>query len=122
MMPLSGNLDCLRMLLDKVDVRLLKLNVTNRLGETPLHLAAARGHAGVVKILRQHEHDNLLAGRCLRIDVEAKNANGETPLDRAVGADVKAELIKWKESRNIDVGLVRQVSRDYGNSDDEEEE
>jgi len=114
----SGNLECLRMLLERVDTRILKLDLANRMGETPVHMAAARGHAHIIRELRDHEHRHNL-----QIDLEAKNGDGKTAMDSAVQSDVKAELIKWGISRNADTirNLTQLTSRDYADSDDEEE-
>merc|ERR1712156_294475 len=92
----SGNIQALRLLLDGVDHRVLKLNTPNRMGDTPLHLASARGHANVIQALRDHEYNHT----GVRVDIDARNKSGETAFDRAKDVWVKAELIKWHDSRD----------------------
>jgi ankyrin repeat protein len=61
------------------------INVRNRFGETPLHLASFNGVLEVVRLLLEHGADE-----------QAKNNDGKTPLQEAVedGHDEVVELLR----------------------------
>ena len=115
----SGHADCLSKILETIEPKVLSLNAKNRLGDTPLHMAAAKNHPEIVKLLREHEHNN---PDTVRIDLEPKNKADETPFQVTTSPDVQAELLRWKESKGPDQSKMADVKAEYADSDDQEED
>ena len=67
----------------------LKLSTTNRLGETPLHLAAVRGNYDVILALRKSDE---------KLDLNIKNLEGKTALDMTNDPATKTELKRWNSA------------------------
>lgn len=76
--------------------RLWVVRARDEVGDTLLHLACALGRRRCAKLL--------LRGGA---DVNAKNANGVAPVDRAVENgefDVADDLVRWAKKRGLKMG------------------
>jgi ankyrin repeat protein len=72
-------------------------NITDALGNTPLHYAAAAGHVEAVRLLVSSK----------RVDINKQNNIGETPLHKAAAKDtdrhVKVALILADSGAKLDI-------------------
>jgi len=85
----------------------LEVDLDNRLGDTPLHLAAERGSKIAIELLRETE----------RVNVMKPNAKGKTAYDLVTDADAKAALRSWMKE-----ALNEEIENDYEASSEDEEE
>ena len=87
----------------------VEVDKLNRMGDTPLHLAALKGSKGCIELLRKTE----------RVDVMKPNAKDQIAFYLASDADAQKALKLWiNENKNEN----ENGNGDYGNSDDDEEE
>ncbi len=96
----------------------------NRLGDTALHLAARKGSAGCINLLRfgflsllqliQFNNLDLLYRLTGRVDLNKKNAEGKTALDLVSAPEAKLELKQWSSSLRQEKSTSLQ---DYAESD-----
>ncbi|RPA97773.1 ankyrin, partial [Choiromyces venosus 120613-1] len=94
----EGNLVIMRLLVEEgdADINLSGENGGDFLLRTPLHFAAIRGHLSVVKFLV----------KCEGVDINARDALGDSPLDYARrGKDKKMVRILCEDGR-VDVNAV----------------
>lgn len=95
----AGYLECINELLK---VPTIKINVQNKLMDTPLHLAAWKGHSNIVKVLLEAGADpNLL------------NTENKTPYDLTKDS-LTASILKPYNTRSS----VSSNVEDYGDSED----
>lgn len=84
----------------------IEVDIENRLGDTPLHLAALKGSKIAIELLRQTQ----------RVNVLKPNAEGKTAYEIASDVEAKSALKSWiKEQSNDD------QENDYEASSDEED-
>ncbi|RZC32917.1 Ankyrin repeat domain containing protein, partial [Asbolus verrucosus] len=88
---MNGHLDVSKALINNK----AKINVNDKLGLTPLHLAAANGHLEVVKMLNRIEY---------KVNVNMKTIKGISPLQHATGME-DLELTKLLLENGADPNL-----------------
>ncbi|XP_046399169.1 osteoclast-stimulating factor 1-like [Ischnura elegans] len=106
----AGHIDCVKELLP---VSCKGINHQNKVGDTPLHSAASRGHADVVKLLL----DSSVAA-----DPTIVNCMGETPLDLArdpVSIGILKEALYLRKGKRLSSQASYDPNEYVGDDDSE---
>ena len=101
--------------------QIINANVRNRSGDTPVHLAAWKGHADIIRTLRTMSN----------ADPKIQNDEGKTPMALVTDPEAKNELQHWLRNQEIETGDRNEDAgkgkgdfgeKDYEPSDDEQDE
>jgi hypothetical protein len=98
----SGETACFKLLLQFTPIDTSSAPLRDLLGQTPLHKAVAFGdssHAEIVQMLLEH-----------KVDVNAVNHNGETPLDTAIAAAMKTSSVMARAGGHFSTAAVAVAS------------
>ena len=79
----------------------IDVTLKNRLGDQPIHLAAKKGSRGCIELLRSTN----------KVDIFAKDSDGQKPYDLANDVDAKAAIKLW----------MNEIDRNIENDDDYEQ-
>ena len=83
----------------------IDVTLKNRLGDQPIHLAAKKGSRGCIDLLRSTN----------KVDIFAKDADGQKPYDLANDVDTKAAIKLWMNETDKNI----ENDDDYEQSDED---